>query len=63
MGIALPAGSAAPSLVKASSAFFFHSARRKRSAAMVYHFTASSLISAFSWIRASSQATMASRVR
>lgn len=56
-------GTSAPRRVSASSAFFFQSARRKRSTAVLYHFTASSICPAFSSITPSSQATMASRVR
>ena len=63
LGFAPGSGSGAPRRVSASSAFFFQSARRKRSTAIVYHFTASSVRSAFSSTAPSSQATMASRVR
>ena len=56
-------GIGAPKRVSASSAFCFHCARRKRSAAAVYQRTASECAPVFSWICASSNATMASRVR
>ena len=56
-------GSSTPNLARASAAFFFQSLRRKRCAAIVYHFTASSFRAAFSSIAPSSHATMASRVR
>ena len=56
-------GSGMPSRVSASSAFFFQSARRKRCAAIVYQFPASSICSAFSSIAPNSHATIASRVR
>ncbi len=56
-------GIGAPSRVRASSAFVRHCARRKCSAAVVYHRIASSPASAFSCHCASSNATMASRVR
>ena len=56
-------GMGAPRRVKASSALVRHCARRKRSAAAVYHFAASACSPAFSWNCASSNATMASRVR
>jgi hypothetical protein len=59
---AAPTGMGAPRRVRASSAFVFHCARRKRSAAVVYQRTASAICPAFSCSTASSKATMASRV-
>ena len=56
-------GTCAPRRARASSAFSFHCARRKRSAAAVYQRAASACAPDFSWIRASSNATMASCVR
>jgi hypothetical protein len=63
LGLAPATGIGAPNRARASSAFFFQSARRNRSAAIVYHFTASSFRSAFSATAPSSQATIASCVR
>ena len=57
-----PIGGANPSLVAASTALVFQSARRKRSAAVAYHFPASAFSPAVSKWRASSNATMASCV-
>ena len=50
----------APSRTAASCAFVFQSARRKRSAAVPYHFAASALFAEVSKYFASSKATMAS---
>lgn len=55
-------GTGAPKRARASSAFFFHCARRKRSAAAVYQRAASACVPDFSCRRASSNATIASRV-
>jgi hypothetical protein len=55
-------GIGAPKRASASSAFFFHCARRKRSAAAVYQRAASACVPDFSCRRASSNATIASRV-
>lgn len=62
-GAAPGAGNSIPRRVRASSAFFFQSARRKRCAEMMYQRPASSLRPAFSSIAPSSHATIASRVR
>jgi hypothetical protein len=56
-------GTGAPKRVKASTAFVRHCARRKRSAAVVYHCTAEGISPAFSRTFASSKATMPSCVR
>src|SRR4029077_2010622 len=53
---------AAPKRTAASCAFVFQSARRKRSAAVLYHFAASALFAEVSKYLASSKATMASCV-
>jgi hypothetical protein len=50
----------APSRTAASCAFVFQSARRKRSAAVLYHFAASAFIADVSKYFANSNATMAS---
>src|ERR1700688_128035 len=50
----------APSRTAASCAFVFQSARRKRSAAVLYHFAASAFIADVSKYFANSKATMAS---
>jgi hypothetical protein len=51
---------AAPKRTAASCAFVFQSARRKRSAAALYHFAASALFAEVSKYFANSNATMAS---
>jgi hypothetical protein len=56
------AGIGEPNLSSASAAFFFQSARRNRSIAVVYQRMASSLCAAFSSTAPSSNATIASRV-
>jgi hypothetical protein len=59
--LALPPGSA-PKRTAASCAFVFQSARRNRSAAVLYHFAASAFIAVVSKYFANSKATMASCV-
>ena len=59
---AVSRGGSAPRRAAASWAFVFHSERRKRSAAVEYHFAASRLWPAASKWRANSKATIASPV-
>lgn len=62
VGAGISAGSVAPRRVALSCAFVFQSARRNRSAAVKYHRPASAVFPLDSKKRASSNATIASRV-